>query len=87
MLDMGFINDIKKILPKLPTKKQTLLFSATMPTTIAKLASELLHAPIKIEVTPPSSTVERINQKVIFCTKPDKYQLLKKIINNWSANR
>jgi ATP-dependent RNA helicase RhlE len=80
MLDMGFINDIKKIVPKLPEKKQTLLFSATMPTEIASLAAKLLKNPKRVEVTPPSTTVERIDQKVIFCPKADKYQLLKKVL-------
>lgn len=85
MLDMGFINDIKKILPKLPPKKQTLLFSATMPKEIAALAASILHEPKRVEVTPPSSTVERINQKIIFCKKADKYQLLRKIIKEESS--
>lgn len=85
MLDMGFINDIRKIVPKLPTKRQTLLFSATMPPEIAKLAANLLHNPGKVEVTPPSTTVERIQQRVIFCRKADKYQLLRKIISEEST--
>jgi ATP-dependent RNA helicase RhlE len=80
MLDMGFINDIKKVIAKLPAKKQTLFFSATMPTEIIKLTNQILHNPKKIEVTPPATTAERISQKIIFCKKTDKYQLLKKII-------
>jgi ATP-dependent RNA helicase RhlE len=86
MLDMGFINDIKKILPKLPVKKQTLLFSATMPKEIASLAQSLLHQPVRVEVTPPSTTVERINQKVVFCLKQDKYQYLRKILSEESTD-
>ena len=85
MLDMGFINDIRKIIPKLPAKKQTLLFSATMPPEIASLAAKLLHQPKRVEVTPPSTTVERINQRVIFCKKADKYQLLRKVIKEEST--
>ncbi len=85
MLDMGFINDIRKIIPKLPPKKQTLLFSATMPPEIASLAAKLLHQPKRVEVTPPSTTVERINQRLIYCRKIDKYQLLRKIINEEST--
>ena len=85
MLDMGFINDIRKIIPKLPAQKQTLLFSATMPPEIAKLAANLLHKPARVEVTPPATTVERINQRVIFCRKADKYQLLRKIISEEST--
>ncbi len=80
MLDMGFINDIKKIVAKIPEKRQTLLFSATMPNEIATLANRLLKNPKRVEVTPPSTTVERINQRVIFCAKADKYQLLRKIL-------
>lgn len=80
MLDMGFINDIKKVVAKLPEKKQTLLFSATMPTEIAGLVNKLLKNPTRVEVTPPSSTVDRIEQKIIFTQKAFKYQLLRKIL-------
>jgi ATP-dependent RNA helicase RhlE len=80
MLDMGFIHDIKKVIAKLPEKKQTLLFSATMPNEIVGIANKILKNPTRVEVTPPSSTVERINQKVIFCQKAHKYQLLRKIL-------
>lgn len=86
MLDMGFINDIRKILPKLPAKKQTLLFSATMPKEIAELASKILHQPKRVEVTPQSTTVEKIEQRIIHCKKADKYQLLRKIISEESTN-
>lgn len=85
MLDMGFINDIRKILPKLPPKRQNLLFSATMPPEIAKLAATILVQPKRVEVTPPSTTVERINQRIIFCKKADKYQLLRKILSEEST--
>jgi len=80
MLDMGFIDDLKDILSKLPEKKQTILFSATMPDSIAKLSHNLLKKPKRIEATPSSTTVEKIEQKVIFCRKVDKFQLLKKIL-------
>jgi ATP-dependent RNA helicase RhlE len=80
MLDMGFINDIKKVIAKLPEKKQTMLFSATMPNEIVGIANRILKSPVRVEVTPPSSTVERINQRVIFCQKAHKYQLLRKIL-------
>jgi ATP-dependent RNA helicase RhlE len=80
MLDMGFIHDIKKVIAKLPEKRQTLLFSATMPDEIAGLAAKLLKSPKRVEVTPPSSTVDRIEQVVVMCRKADKYQLLRKII-------
>ena len=65
MLDMGFINDIRKIVAKLPIKRQTLFFSATMPKDIAELADAMLRDPVRVAVTPVSSTVERINQRII----------------------
>ncbi len=80
MLDMGFINDVKKIIAKLPEKKQTLFFSATMPIAISDLANSILKKPVTVEVTPASSTVERIDQKVCFVAKSHKPMLLKKII-------
>tara|TARA_R110000868_G_scaffold10904_5_gene52866 strand:+ start:20228 stop:21790 length:1563 start_codon:yes stop_codon:yes gene_type:complete len=64
MLDMGFVHDVKKVIAKLPGKRQTLLFSATFSKDITDLANKLLNNPARIEVTPPNSTVERINQKV-----------------------
>jgi ATP-dependent RNA helicase RhlE len=80
MLDMGFIHDIKKVIAKLPKERHTLLFSATMPDEISRLASNLLKNPVRVEVTPPSSTVERIDQRVIFTQRVHKYQLLRKIL-------
>ncbi|HXH73840.1 MAG TPA: DEAD/DEAH box helicase [Bacteriovoracaceae bacterium] len=85
MLDMGFIHDIKKVIAKLPEKRQTLLFSATMPDEIAGLANRLLKSPKRVEVTPPSTTVERIDQRVIFCRKVDKYQCVRKLIESPEA--
>lgn len=76
MLDMGFIHDIKKILPKLPQKKQTLFFSATMPMSIAKLSRSILHNPVKVEVTPESSVVDTIDQYIYLVEKPEKKNLL-----------
>ncbi len=76
MLDMGFIHDIKKILTKLPVKKQTLFFSATMPAEIAKLSGTLLQNPAKVEVTPVSSTAETIQQAMYFVEKENKRHLL-----------
>lgn len=76
MLDMGFINDVKKIIAKTPVKKQTLLFSATMPPDIAKLAGKILKNPAKIEVTPVSSTVDTIKQYLYFVDKGNKTNLL-----------
>ncbi len=80
MLDMGFLDDIKEILQQIPEKKQTMMFSATMPAGIAKLAQSILKNPHKVEVNPVSSTVDKIQQRVIFCKQPDKFQLLKKLL-------
>ncbi len=76
MLDMGFIHDVKKVIAKLPAKRQTLFFSATMPPEIQKLADVLLTNPSKVEVTPPSSTVDKIEQSLYFVSKPDKPEML-----------
>lgn len=76
MLDMGFIHDIKRLLPKLPKKKQTLFFSATMPTSIATLSRSILHNPIRVEVAPVSSVVDTIEQYVYYVEKPEKKDLL-----------
>lgn len=82
MLDMGFINDVKKIIEKLPTKRQTLMFSATMPSEIIKLTKTILTDPVKIEVSPEQKTVEAVNQSVYFVTKGDKKKLLIHILKN-----
>ena len=76
MLDMGFIHDIKKILPLLPRKRQSLFFSATMPAEIEKLSRQILNHPEMIEVTPASSTVDVIEQHVYSVEKADKSKLL-----------
>jgi ATP-dependent RNA helicase RhlE len=76
MLDMGFINDVKKIISKLPSKRQSLFFSATMPTEIVKLAKTILVNPVKVEVTPESKTVDAIKQSIYYVAKADKKALL-----------
>ena len=76
MLDMGFVHDVKRIISKLPVKRQTLFFSATMPAEIKQLADVLLTDPVKVEVTPPSSTVDIIQQSVYFTEKTNKQSLL-----------
>lgn len=76
MLDMGFINDIRKIIAKIPRKRQTLLFSATMPSSISKLANSLLNNPKTVEVTPKVVTVEKIDQSLFKIDKKDKRALL-----------
>ncbi|MFT5703621.1 MAG: ATP-dependent RNA helicase RhlE [Rickettsiales bacterium] len=82
MLDMGFINDVRKIIAKLPSERQTLFFSATMPKDVAVLANSILKDPIKVEVTPAATTVERIDQSINFVEKANKPLLLKTIIKN-----
>ena len=80
MLDMGFIHDVKRLLPKLPSKKQTLFFSATMPDSIDRLAKSLLRNPARVEVTPASSVVEIISQSVYRVEKPQKKELLAQLL-------
>lgn len=84
MLDMGFIHDIKRILPLLPKKRQSLFFSATMPPEIERLAGTILHEPQKVEVTPASSTVDKIDQSVYFVEKADKVDLLTTLLKDRS---
>jgi len=84
MLDMGFIHDVKRVIAKLPTKRQTLFFSATMPPEIASLANSILHQPVKIEVTPVSSTAEKIEQSVFFVEKANKPGLLQHLLQDHS---
>lgn len=76
MLDMGFLPDIKRIISKLPVKRQSLFFSATMSPPILKLAGELVTDPAQVTISPEAPTVERINQKVMFVEKSDKDALL-----------
>lgn len=82
MLDMGFINDIKKVIAKLPIKRQTLFFSATATPSIMKLANTILHNPVSVSVTPVSSTASLITQTVYYVKKENKRLLLKHVINN-----
>ncbi|WP_315055947.1 DEAD/DEAH box helicase [Chryseobacterium indoltheticum] len=82
MLDMGFVHDVKRIIKLLPQRRQTLFFSATMPTEIQKLADSILNTPIKVSVTPISSTAETIKQSVYFVDKDKKLDLLSHILEN-----
>lgn len=84
MLDMGFINDVRKIIGRIPAKRQTLFFSATMPGEIQKLADSLLKDPAKVEVTPPSSTVDKIEQSLYHAGKADKLKLLLHLLEDRS---
>jgi ATP-dependent RNA helicase RhlE len=76
MLDMGFVHDVKKIIAKVPVRRQTLFFSATMPNEIQQLANTILTNPEKVEVTPPSSTADTIQQHLFYVEKADKRSLL-----------
>lgn len=80
MLDMGFVNDIKKLLKKLPQKRQSLFFSATMPTAIVKLSNEILGNYERVTIQPLQTTAERVEQGVFFVGKSDKQSLLTHII-------
>ena len=76
MLDMGFIHDVRRVLAELPEDRQNLLFSATMPESIVRLAQSFLFEPVRVEVTPESTTVEAIQQSVMFCQRASKRHLL-----------
>ena len=82
MLDMGFVHDVKKLLAVLPKKRQSLFFSATMPPEIVSLANTILFHPLKVSVTPVSSTVDIIEQSVYFVDKVNKNALLIEILKN-----
>ena len=82
MLDMGFVNDVKKIIAKVPAKRQTLFFSATMPNEIQNLANTILTKPEKVEVTPVSSTADTIQQQLFYVEKGDKKALLNHILKD-----
>jgi ATP-dependent RNA helicase RhlE len=87
MLDMGFIHDIRKIVAKLPAKRQTLLFSATMPRAIAELAAQLLRDPINVAVTPAASTVERVEQRIIRVDRGAKPAVLVEVLRGEPIDR
>ena len=82
MLDMGFINDIKKIIAKLPAKRQSLFFSATMPYNIVKLSRKILKDPIKVEVSAVSSTADTIQQYLYYTNRANKNDLLSYILRD-----
>src|ERR1700709_1061373 len=82
MLDMGFVHDVKKVIAKVPSKRQTLFFSATMPNEIQQLANTILTRPEKVEVTPVSSTADTIQQSLFYVEKNDKRSLLTHILKD-----
>lgn len=82
MLDMGFIHDVRKVITQLPQKRQSLFFSATMPPEIQKLSDSILTNPAKVEVTPVSSTAEKVKQELYFVNKSNKPKLLKLLLED-----
>ena len=86
MLDMGFIHDVKKVIARIPAKRQTIFFSATMPPEIASLANTILTNPVKVEVTPVSSTANTIKQSVYFVEKNNKRKLLNLLLQDKSIS-
>ncbi len=87
MLDMGFLPDIKKIIAMLPRKRQTLLFSATMAPEILKLAEGMLVNPVKVAVTPPASTLDSIDERVLFVDENNKRALLSELLKSKEISR
>ena len=87
MLDMGFVRDIRKLLTMMPRRRQNLFFSATMPTEIADLAANMLTDPKQVTVTPVASTVDRIEQGIIFCPTRAKQAVLHKLLENTGIDR
>jgi ATP-dependent RNA helicase RhlE len=86
MLDMGFAPQIKKILAKVPVRRQTMLFSATMPASIVAIASQYMHLPLQVEIARPGTTVKEIDQEVIFLTALDKYAMLRKLLDKYTGS-
>ena len=85
MLDMGFIHDIKKLIAKLPSNRQSLFFSATMPQSIVDLSSKILGNPQRITIKPEQATAEKVTQELYFVSKGDKINLLAKLVNESDA--
>jgi ATP-dependent RNA helicase RhlE len=87
MLDLGFVKPIRQVVARLPHRRQNLFFSATMPTEIGKLAADLLKDPVRVQVTPQSTTVERINQSVIWVEQGRKRALLTEMFSDPNYSR
>ena len=81
MLDMGFIHDVKKVMTKLPERRQTLLFSATMPPQVEEIAAQLLTDPVNVKISPVTSTVDSVEQSVYYVDKQNKTDLLLYLLN------
>ncbi len=87
MLDLGFIRDIRRIVAALPARRQSLMFSATMPAEVARLANGILTRPLRVEATPEKVTADRIDQSVYFVKSADKRALLKRLLENERISR
>jgi ATP-dependent RNA helicase RhlE len=87
MLDMGFIHDIRKVVARIPQQRQTMLFSATMPNEIRKLADSLLRNPVQVQVAPASATADKIDQKVYFVDRNNKPALLAHLVSDLPMTR
>jgi ATP-dependent RNA helicase RhlE len=87
MLDMGFIDPIRRIIAKVPAKRQNLLFSATMPPAIATLAAQILRDPAKVSVAPAATTVDTVSQSVYFVRQSDKRSLLREVLRDPALSR
>lgn len=83
MLDMGFAPQLKRILPKVPTDRQTMLFSATIPEQIAQIAKQYMKSPLRIEVAPSGTTAERVDQEMFIVSKNEKTELLEKLLREY----
>jgi ATP-dependent RNA helicase RhlE len=81
MLDMGFIHDVKKVIAKLPTKRQTLFFSATMPAEVVKLSQNILVDPVRVSVAPVSTTAEKVTQQLYYVDQKNKRFLLRHLLD------
>jgi len=87
MLDMGFIHDVRRVIAALPQKRQSLFFSATIPPEIVRLADSMLTDPVKVEVTPSATTVELIDQRIMFVNRTDKRELLRHVLSDPAVSR
>ena len=87
MLDMGFLPDIRKIFSAIPEERQTMLFSATLPEEIVKIAKRFLRDPVQVSVSPPASTVEKIDQQVFYVDRENKFDLLESVLQDETVAR
>ncbi|MBT3201467.1 MAG: DEAD/DEAH box helicase, partial [Phycisphaerales bacterium] len=87
MLDMGFIHDVRRVIDMIPTERQSLFFSATMPPAVAKLSDRMLTDPVRVDIAPKTMTADRIDQKLMFVDKGDKKHLLESLLKDPAIER